>query len=1026
MLSLKFAATFSIQSKRERSNMKPAYITQPGKLAADSHFGRIRFLGLALIVSVIAAATLYSTSSASSLRVVGSGMSGTFDSGPSSGAVRTTRWGLPAIVDNNASGFDLMRGFTPMSQPPFTPSITLYASDCTTPKTTFQRSEVVCASITGVPLVLNIRVDWLNTTNLILQQGSQLATDPQTVTFTIPPNAQLGEWHLNVASASDSSVQATLSFFVNDPQTPTANLSISKLAKEGDGAAGSDVGFDVIVTNTGPDAAANVVLTDSVPSGTTFQLGSQVSGPSFTCNNPAGGASTGTSTCTLASLAPGDSASFQFEYRVDNSATNGTVISNTASVTSNTTDPKPSDNTASAQIDVVPSPCVISCPSDVTVSNDANQFGAVVTFSPATGSGACGTVTSNYASGSFFPVGTTVVTAAGDAGNACSFNVTVNDTQAPTFNSCPTDSSVTENPSGSGSATVTYASPTASDNDPAGATVSCDHPSGSSFPVGTTAVICTATDAAGNTNTSCTFNVTVTTLCSISCPASIVQNVDAASCGAVVTYSTPTTNNCSGSETVTQIAGLASGATFPVGTTTNTFRVTDGSVTSTCSFTVTVVDNIAPSISCPADINVTATGSSCQTAVSVTAPSATDNCSHPPTVTGARDDGQPLTNAYPVGTTAIKWTATDAAGNQSSCEQKIFVHDTTAPTASVNVPDTVVGALMTVSADATTCLAPVPDLTTYLTASDNCATTLAIVQTPTADSGNGDSLVGAGPHPITIKVSDGDPTEPGTNTTTVTQMNIVHVQLDSNGNPVLDSHGNPVVTIVSTVDMVFTVVDNTPPTFTFVPAAVTAYTGPTATTCDTVVDPGTATATDTCGAVTVTRSPAGNTFAVGTTTITWTATDAAGNTATATQTVTVIDNTPPLITTNGQTPSMWPPNHKYQTFQLTNFVTGASDNCGGVGINDVVIEKVTSDEIENGNGDGNTMNDIVIAADCKSVQLRSEREGSGDGRVYTITFKVTDTHGNVGRATARVVVPHNRGETAVDSGVHYTVNGTCP
>jgi len=160
--------------------------------------------------------------------------------------------------------------------------------------------------------------------------------------------------------------------------------------------------------------------------------------------------------------------------------------------------------------------------------------------------------------------------------------------------------------------------------------------------------------------------------------------------------------------------------------------------------------------------------------------------------------------------------------------------------------------------------------------------------------------------------------------------------------------------------------------------------------------------------------------------VTYTVTDAHSNTSTSTQTVTVIDNTPPVITTNGQTPSMWPPNHKYQTFQLTDFVTGASDNCGGVSISNVVIEKVTSDEIENGNGDGNTTNDIVIAANCKSLQLRSEREGDGNGRVYTITFKVTDTHGNVGRATAKVVVPHNPGETAVDSGVHYTVNGTCP
>ena len=172
--------------------------------------------------------------------------------------------------------------------------------------------------------------------------------------------------------------------------------------------------------------------------------------------------------------------------------------------------------------------------------------------------------------------------------------------------------------------------------------------------------------------------------------------------------------------------------------------------------------------------------------------------------------------------------------------------------------------------------------------------------------------------------------------------------------------------------------------------------------------------------------PAGNSFPVGTTTITYSATDPSNNTGTATQTVTVIDNTAPVITTNGQTLSMWPPNHKYQTFQVTNFVTGVSDNCSSLGVGNVVIEKVTSDEIENGNGDGNTTNDIVIAADCHSVQLRSEREGNSDGRVYTITFKVKDASGNVGRATATVVVRHNPGEAAVDSGVHYTVNGTCP
>jgi len=130
------------------------------------------------------------------------------------------------------------------------------------------------------------------------------------------------------------------------------------------------------------------------------------------------------------------------------------------------------------------------------------------------------------------------------------------------------------------------------------------------------------------------------------------------------------------------------------------------------------------------------------------------------------------------------------------------------------------------------------------------------------------------------------------------------------------------------------------------------------------------------------------------------------------------------FTTNGQTPVLWPANHAYHTFNVTDFVTGVSDNCGGVSIGDVVIQRVTSDEVENGPGSGNTLNDIVIAAGCKSVQLRAERENDADGRVYTITFMLTDTHGNVTTKTSQVHVPKNLGVPVVDSGPHYTV--TCP
>ena len=71
--------------------------------------------------------------------------------------------------------------------------------------------------------------------------------------------------------------------------------------------------------------------------------------------------------------------------------------------------------------------------------------------------------------------------------------------------------------------------------------------------------------------------------------------------------------------------------------------------------------------------------------------------------------------------------------------------------------------------------------------------------------------------------------------------------------------------------------------------------------------------------------------------------------------------------------------------------------------------------------------DIVIAGDCKSVELRSERIGTGNGRVYTITFSVTDADGNTSTATAQVTVPHSKnGSPAVDDGPSYSVSGDCP
>ena len=225
-------------------------------------------------------------------------------------------------------------------------------------------------------------------------------------------------------------------------------------------------------------------------------------------------------------------------------------------------------------------------------------------------------------------------------------------------------------------------------------------------------------------------------------------------------------------------------------------------------------------------------------------------------------------------------------------------------------------------------------------------------------------------------------------------------------------------------DVLITIVDTLAPTITLNGA------DPMTVECHTAFsDPG-ATANDGCaGSFPASASGTVNVNVPGTYTITYNASDPSGNPATPqARTVNVVDSTAPVITLNGLAPVMWPPNHKYQTFTVTDFVTSVTDSCNtGLGVGSVVISQVTSDELENSGADGNTLNDIVIAANCKSVQLRSEREGNGDGRVYTIRFKVTDSSGNVGTATAKVSVPKSQGSgPAVDSGPHYTVNGSCP
>jgi hypothetical protein len=152
----------------------------------------------------------------------------------------------------------------------------------------------------------------------------------------------------------------------------------------------------------------------------------------------------------------------------------------------------------------------VTCPANITTSNDPGLCSAVVTY-VATATDNCPgvSVLCLPASGSSFPVGTTTVDCwAVDASSnvsVCSFTVTVNDTEAPVI-TCPPSQTACATP-GSMGTVVSYPAPTATDNC-SGVTVACVPPSGSTIPPGTTTVTCTATDASGNTAT-CSFTIDV-------------------------------------------------------------------------------------------------------------------------------------------------------------------------------------------------------------------------------------------------------------------------------------------------------------------------------------------------------------------------------------------------------------------------------------------------------------------------------------------------------------------------------------
>ncbi len=287
-------------------------------------------------------------------------------------------------------------------------------------------------------------------------------------------------------------------------------------------------------------------------------------------------------------------------------------------------------------------------PSVVTCSDIGTQSVSVTVFQPSTG-----------------------------LSSTCNAMLTVQDVVPPSI-TCP--SNVVDTAAvGQCSKQVTYPFPTTTDNCYVPVvTQIAGLPSGNNFPGGTTTNTFLATVSNGQTDT-CSFTVTIQDLQAptITCPSNMTLAATQLSCDRVVTFVNPIgQDNCPGAIT-TQIGGTGSGLTFSIGTTVNLFRVTDAQGnTASCSFEVTITDQQAPSVTCPANVLAGTNQGSCGGLVSYSSPLGTDNC---PGAVVTRIGGNASGSYFALGTTTNTYMATDIGGNTGTCSFTVTVYDNSPP-----------------------------------------------------------------------------------------------------------------------------------------------------------------------------------------------------------------------------------------------------------------------------------------------------------------------------------------------------------
>ena len=568
---------------------------------------------------------------------------------------------------------------------------TYQSNDCATPKTSWDLGQTVCAKVTGATGPR--RIAWYAPNGFIAQVSPVFAgtgSDQYTIPTGTDPFAQVGTWAVRVLNVDGDAVNVrdadgdhgNALFVIRDPNRATADLSLVTSIQT---QSSSNISYTLTVYNLGPDSAQNVQLTDNATNAT-FVSATQDSGPSFSCSS---------NTCTGATLAANEKATFTFVFSLP-SGTSLNTVTNTASATSDTSEPasQSSDNNSTIQFETgstPPSACTLTCPANISQNNDPNQSGAVVNYTTPTGSSGCGTVTCDPPSGSFFPTGTTQVVCSG-TGDSCSFNVTVNDPNGITITlNAPPGTCTDENgASGPCPATPLLAECHTSFTDP-GATAK--NGSGQTIPY-TTQVVC-EDENTGNT-VPCSFNINRPGVYTYIYTATVGTESESISRTVFVVDTTPPVIALNGASTLTvechttfndpvtatdSCAGSVSVITTgsvdvnTPGTYTLTYNASDSAGNDAAPVTriVNVVDTTPPVITACATNKIFSTkGGTVQVSVPnlLGEVSATDSCAGAALV---KTQSPAAGTLLGLGDTTVTITVKDAAGNSSTCAAVVTV-----------------------------------------------------------------------------------------------------------------------------------------------------------------------------------------------------------------------------------------------------------------------------------------------------------------------------------------------------------------